>query len=215
MARCARTGRDRFRQPDVRGHGLSWARQIVSAVRCLLRYLQLEALSDFVLDDAVLSVAGPSSPPPLGIGRAEVEALLSSCDRQSAIGRRDYAILMLLCRLGLRGSEVIGLTLDDIDWRAAELVVVGKNGRRDRLPLHADIGEAVADYLRYGRPQPEDRAVFLRHCAPIRGLGATGSLRSILERSCARAGIAYVHPHRLRHTVATEMLRLPVGAVAR
>ena len=192
------------------GHGVSWARQIVSALRCLLRYLQLEGLSDFALDHAVLSVAGVSPPPPRGVGRADVDALLSSCDRESGIGRRDYAILMLLCRLGLRGGEAIGLTLDDIDWRAAEIVVVGKGGRRDRLPLQAEIGEALADYIHHGRPQVKDRAVFLRYCAPIRGLGATGSIRSILERACARAGIAYVHPHRLRHTVATEMLRAGV-----
>ena len=192
------------------GHGVSWARQIVSAVRCLLRYLQLEGLSDFALDDAVLAVAGVSPPPPRGIGAADVDALLSSCDRQSAIGRRDYAILVLLCRLGLRGGEAIGLTLDDIDWRAAEIVVAGKNGRRDRLPLQIEVGEALTDYLQHGRPKVDDRAVFLRHCAPIRGLGATGSIRSVLERACARAGIAYVHPHRLRHTVATEMLRAGV-----
>ena len=192
------------------GHGVSWARQIVSALRCLLRYLQLEGLSDFALDHAVLAVAGVSPPPPRGIGRADVDALLSSCDRQSTIGRRDYAILMLLCRLGLRGGEAIRLTLDDIDWRAAEIVVIGKGGRRDRLPLQAEVGEALADYLRHGRPQVNNRAVFLRQCAPIGGLGATGSIRSILDRACARAGIAYVHPHRLRHTVATEMLRAGV-----
>lgn len=193
-------------------HGVSWARQIVSALRCLLRYLQLEGLSDFALDHAVLAVAGVSPPPPSGIGRADAEALLLSCDRQSPLGRRDYAILMLLCRLGLRGGEAIGLTLDDIDWRAAEIVVVGKGGRRDRLPLQAEVGDALAGYLHHGRPQVnDDRAVFLRHCAPIRGLRATGSIRSILERACARAGIAYVNPHRLRHTVATEMLRAGVA----
>jgi integrase/recombinase XerD len=195
-----------FAERTCAGYGVSWARQIVSALRCLLRYLQLEGQSSFALDRAVLAVAGLSPQPPRGIGRADVEALLSSCDRQSAMGRRDYAILVLLCRLGLRGGEAIGLTLDDIDWRTAEIVVVGKNGRRDRLPLQAQAGEALADYLQQGRPPSDDRAVFLRHYAPIRRLGATGSIRSILERACARAGIAYVHPHRLRHTIATEML---------
>jgi site-specific recombinase XerD len=123
------------------------------------------------------------------------------------MGRRDYAILVLLCRLGLRGGEVVGLTLDDIDWRAGVVMVIGKGGRRDRLPLLADVGEALADYLRHGRPPTEDRAIFLRCCAPIRGLKATGSIRSILAGACARAGIAYVRPHRLRHTLASEMLR--------
>jgi integrase len=109
--------------------------------------------------------------------------------------------LVLLCRLGLRGGELIGLTLDDIDWRAGEIVVAGKGGRRDRLPLPADVGTALADYLQRGRPNVEDRFVFLRHYAPIRGIGETGTIRSVLARACARAGIAYANPHRLRHTV--------------
>jgi site-specific recombinase XerD len=181
-----------FTRRACQGQGVSWARQVVSAVRCLLRYLQLEGLTDLALD------------------QAEVEALLGSCDRQSAIGRRDYAILLLLCRLGLRGGEVIGLMLDDIGWRSGEIVVKGKGGRRDRLPLPADVGEALADYVCHGRPRTDDRAVFVRHCAPIRRIGETGTIRSVLARACERAGLAYVRPHRLRHTVATEMLRAGV-----
>lgn len=189
------------------GNGVSWARQVVSALRCLLRYLQLEGLTELALDQAVLAVAGVSSPPPQGISLAEVEMSLASCDRHSAMGRRDYAILILLCRLGLRGGEVVGLTLDDIDWRSGALVVAGKGGRRDRLPLLAEVGEALADYLHHGRPPTEDRAVFLCCNAPIRGLKETGSIRSVLAGACTRAGISYVRPHRLRHTLATELLR--------
>jgi site-specific recombinase XerD len=196
-----------FATRTCKGNGVSWSRQVVSALRCLLRYLILEGLTDLSLDQAVLSVAGVSPPPPQGIGPVEVEALLASCDRESVMGRRDYAMLVLLCRLGLRGGEVVRLTLDDIDWRAGVVVVVGKGGRRDRLPLLADVGEALSDYLHHGRPPIEDRAVFLRCCAPIVGLKATGSIRSILAGACTRAGIAYVHPHRLRHTLATDMLR--------
>lgn len=199
-----------FATRTCKGNGVSWSRQVVSALRCLLRYLALEGLTDLSLDQAVLSVAGVSPPPPQGIGLVEVEALLASCDRQSAMGRRDYAMLVLLCRLGLRGGEVVGLTLDDIDWRAGVVVVVGKGGRHDRLPLLADVGEALSDYLHHGRPPTEDRAIFLRCCAPIVGLKATGSIRSILAGACTRAGIAYVHPHRLRHTLATDMLRVGV-----
>jgi site-specific recombinase XerD len=196
-----------FATRTCKGNGVSWSRQVVSALRCLLRYLTLEGLTELSLDQAVLSVAGVSPPPPQGIGPVEVEALLKACDRQSAMGRRDYAMLVLMCQLGLRGGEVVRLTLDDIDWRAGVLVVVGKGGRRDRLPLLADVGEALSDYLHQGRPPTEDRAVFLRCCAPIVGLKATGSIRSILAAACIRAGIAYVHPHRLRHTLATDMLR--------
>jgi integrase/recombinase XerD len=200
-----------FATRTCRGRSLSSARAVVSALRCLLRFLRLEGLTELALDHAVLSVAGSSSSLPRGISSAEVTALLEATDRQSPLGCRDYAILVLLCRLGLRGGELIGLTLDDIDWRAGEIVVAGKGGRRDRLPLPADVGTALADYLKRGRPNVEDRFVFLRHYAPIRGIGETGTIRSVLARACARAGIAYANPHRLRHSVATEMLQAGVS----
>jgi integrase/recombinase XerD len=200
-----------FATRACRGRSLSSARAVVSALRCLLRFLRLEGLTELALDHAVLSVAGSSSSLPRGISSAEVTALLGATDRQSPLGCRDYAILVLLCRLGLRGGEVIGLTLDDVDWRAGEIVVTGKGGRRDRLPVPVDVGTALADYVHRVRPSVEDRAVFLRHCAPIRGISETGAIRSVLARACARAGIAYANPHRLRHTVATEMLRAGVS----
>jgi integrase/recombinase XerD len=191
--------------------GVSSARQVVSALRCLMRYLRLEGLTGLVLDEAVLSVAGWNPSLPRGISSAAVSALLGSCDRRRPIGRRDYAILMLLCRLGLRGGEVVGLTLDDIDWWAGEIVVAGKGGRRDRLPLPADVGAALVDYLRQDRPRVEDRAVFVRQFAPIRGLAGTGAIRSVLARACHQAGIPYANPHRLRHTLASEMLAAGVS----
>lgn len=199
-----------FTSRVCRGRGVSSARQVVSALRCLLRYVRLEGLTGLALDDAVLSVAGWNPSLPRGVSPAAVSALLGSCDRRRPIGRRDYAILMLLCRLGLRGGEVVGLTLDDIDWRAGEIVVVGKGGRRDRLPLPAEVGAALADYLRQGRPTVEHRAVFMRHIAPIRGLVGTGALRRVLARACHRAGIPYLSPHRLRHTLASQMLAVGV-----
>jgi integrase len=194
-----------------RGRGVSSARQVVSALRCLLRYVRLEGLTGLALDDAVLSVAGWNPSPPRGISPAAVRALLGSCDRRRPIGRRDYAILMLLCRLGLRGGEVVGLSLDDIDWRAGEIVVAGKGGRRDRLPLPADVGAALVDYLRHGRPRVTTRAVFVRQIAPIRPLAGTGALRRVLARACHRAGIPYASPHRLRHTLASQMLAAGVS----
>jgi len=193
------------------GRSLSSARQVVSALRCLLRYLRLEGLTELALDQAVWSVAGWNPSLPRGITTAEVAAILDSCERASAIGCRDYAMLLLLCRLGLRGGEVVGLELGDIDWRAGEIMVVGKGGRRDRLPVPADVGAALADYLQRGRPHTDSRRVFVRHYAPIRGLAQTGAVRAVLARACHRAGIAYVNPHRLRHTVASEMLRAGVS----
>ena len=125
----------------------------------------------------------------------------------SALGRRDYAIIILLLRLGLRRGEVAGLTLDDIDWRAGELVVRGKGGREDRLPLPADVGEAIAAYLRRGRPRERPAggvpARPRRRMMPI----ASGTVASTVRRACRRAGIAEVGSHRLRHTAACEMVQ--------
>jgi integrase len=131
---------------------------------------------------------------------------LGSCDRRQALGRRDYAIIILLLRLGLRRGEVAGLRLDDIDWRAGELVVRGKGARQDRLPLPADVGQAIAAYLRRGRPRSGRREVFLRAKAPYDPI-ASGTVASTVRRACKRAGIAEVGSHRLRHTAACEMVQ--------
>jgi integrase/recombinase XerD len=194
------------------GRGLSSCRQAVSALRSFLRYLRLEGVIDVALDDAVLSVAGWNPSLPRAISAQDVSRLLASCDRRRPIGRRDYAILLLLARLGLRGGEVVAMELGDIDWRAGEVLVRGKGRRHERLPLPAEVGEAVAAYLRRGRPHaPDCRRVFLRTAAPIGGFADTGALRGALARACARAGLAYLPPHRLRHTAATEMLRAGAG----
>jgi integrase/recombinase XerD len=198
------------------GRGLSSARQAVSALRSLLRWLQMEGHTEPGLAQAVLSVAGWSPNLPRAIEAGQAALLLSSCDRRRGLGRRDYAILSLLIRLGLRGGEVVRLELDDIDWRRGEILVRGKGRRQDRLPLPADVGEALAGYLKRGRPQSASRRVFLRHHAPFVGLAETGAIRGVLERACERAEVAYASPHRLRHTAATEMLRAgaPLSEIA-
>jgi site-specific recombinase XerD len=189
-----------------KGRGLSSCRQAVSALRSFLRFLQLEGLIDVALNHAVLSVAGWNPSLPRAISSEHVIRLLTTCDRRRAIGRRDYAILLLLAHLGLRGGEVVAMELGDVDWRAGVVTVRGKGRRRDRLPLPAEVGEALAAYLRRGRPAGGSRKLFLRCVAPHTGLADTGALRSVLERACARAGLPYLSPHRLRHTAATEML---------
>ena len=134
-------------------------------------------------------------------------ALLPGCDRGAAVGRRDVAILTLLARLGLRGGEVAALTLDDIDWHQGEIVVRGKGGRRDRLPLPADVGEALVAYLRAGRPAAAGcRALFLRVRAPVGALGTRG-VADVVRLAARRAGLPALGPHRLRHSAATAMLR--------
>jgi integrase len=125
------------------------------------------------------------------------------------------AIVLVLLRLGLRASEVARLGLDDIDWRCGEMTIRGKGGRNDQLPLPVEVGEAIAVYLRGGRPPSSSRYVFLTVTAPIRPLSSDG-VGSLVYRACERAGVARVGPHTLRRTLATETLRAgaPMSEVA-
>jgi integrase/recombinase XerD len=143
---------------------------------------------------------------PRAIGLHDVARLLASCDRRSTFGRRDFAVLSVLSRLGLRSGEVAALELADIDWRAGEIVIRGKGRRQERLPLPVDVGDAIAGWLRRGRPRCESTKVFTRVRAPHRGLSA-GGVTAIVAAACARAGLPAMRAHRLRHTAATEMLR--------
>ena len=142
---------------------------------------------------------------PQGISAGELDRLLAGCDRERAWGRRDYAVLIVLARLGLRAGEVAAMVLEDLDWRRGELIVHGKARRDEALPLPADVGEAIAGYLRSGRPEADSRSVFLRCRAPRRGLSSQG-VTNIVYRACDRAGIARIGAHRLRHTAASQML---------
>jgi integrase/recombinase XerD len=183
------------------------AKAIVCGLRSLLRYLYVAGHIDAQLEAAVPKVAGwRLATLPVTFGRAEVARLLASCDRRTTFGRRDYAVLALLARLGLRAGEVAGLQLVDLDWRAGELVVRGKGRREERLPLPADVGEALAGWLRRGRPCCGSPTVFTRVRAPHRPLSSSG-VSAIVRAACARAGLPELNAHRLRHTAATEMLR--------
>lgn len=198
---------DRFLTVECAGRPAGSASNVASSLRALLRFLHVEGLTDSPLDQAVL--AGPvrrGSSLPRAVGTATVERLLVSCDRRRAIGRRDYAVLVLLSRMGLRAGEVAGLELDDIHWRDGEMVVHGKGRRDERLPLPADVGEALAGYLARGRPRTGCRRVFVRVRAPFEGLGVS-TISAIVYRACDRAGLPRVGAHRLRHTTATELLR--------
>ena len=185
---------------------VSGARDLVCAVRSLLRYLHLAGLIDAPLVWAVPSVADLRDRTlPRGLEPAAVKKLLASCDRRRLIGRRDYAILLLLARLGLRAGEVAAIGLDDVDWRGGLLLVHGKGSRQDVLPLPVDVGEAIVSYLRR-RPRCECRALFLRVTAPREGLNRC-TVAWVVRAACDRAGLPRVGAHRLRHTAATEMLR--------
>ena len=186
--------------------GASRARNLVCAVRSLLRYLHVVGVIDTPLVWAVPSVADLRDRTlPRGLEPATVTRLLASRDRRTLIGRRDYAILLLRSRLGLRAGEVAAIGLDDIDWRAGLVLIRGKGSRQDVLPLPVEVGEAIVSYLRY-RPRCACRAVFVRVSAPREGLNRS-TVAWVVRAACDRAGLPRVGSHRLRHTAATETLR--------
>lgn len=186
------------------------AKLTATALRSFFRFLRLRGDITVDLAAAVPTVANwRLATLPKWIPPDEVEQLMESCDQRTAAGRRNFVILLLLARLGLRSAEVVALTLDDIDWEAGEISIRGKSRRSDRLPLPHDVGEALATYLRYGRPRCSTRQVFIRMKAPYRGFLGSAAVYSLVKRAFDRAGLAPVQkgPHLLRHSLATTMLR--------
>jgi integrase/recombinase XerD len=191
------------------GMGKGSAKLTVTALRSLLGFLHVEGLIGEPLGQHVPSVASwRLAGLPRALEPGQVAALLDSCDQGTSVGRRDFAMLTLLARLGLRAGEVAAMTLGDIDWRAGEITVRGKGARCERLPLPSDAGQAIAGYLRDGRPEPFEgaRQVFLRARAPHRALTA-GGVSGAVSTAGQRTGTGPVHAHRLRHSAATRMLQ--------
>jgi site-specific recombinase XerD len=186
------------------------AGKVVCGLRALLRFLHVQGLIAEPLAASVPAVARRREDLPRGLSSGEVRRLLDGCDRSTPAGRRDYAVLVLLSRLGLRCGEVAALELGDVDWRAGEVVIRGKGSRIDRLPLPGDVGQALVDYLRHGRPRGFGRTVFLTVCAPVTGI-SRATINDLLVRACKRAGMPPVGAHRLRHTVASELLSRGAG----
>lgn len=179
---------------------------VVGALRGFVRFLYATGAIDADLCGAVPSVAAMRYTGAIrAVDTETVSTMLDSCDRTTRLGRRNYAILVLMVRLGLRAVEVSRMRLDDIDWRAGEMVVHGKGGRSDRLPIPVDVGEALADYLRHGRPQTSCREVFVQAIGPAVGMSRNAVV--LVSRAVSvRAGLDVVASHRLRHTAATAML---------
>jgi len=193
----------------------------VAELRSLLRFLFLEGWTTSPLAVSIPPVAGwRDTTLPATLSRSQVEAIVAAHDTTTATGRRNYAIVLVLARLGLRAAEVGALQLEDVDWRAGQLIVRGKARRDDSLPLPADVGKAIAAYLTDGRPQTPCRAVFITRFAPLKEL-ASQSVSKIVYDASRRAGMdPPVCSHRLRHALATNMLaagvRLPdIGQVLR
>lgn len=200
----------RFVQRQVPRLHLKRAKLMTTALRSFLRYARYRGDITLDLAAAVPVVANWSMASiPRAIPAEQIRQLLVSIDRRTAVGRRDYAILLLLARLGLRSGEVALLELDDIDWNTGQLSVHGKNGQRSELPLPADVGKAIAAYLRHGRPHSISRRVFLRARALIVGFQGACGIGSIVRHSLQRAGIIAptMGAHQFRHGLATEMMR--------
>jgi site-specific recombinase XerD len=182
------------------------AQMTACALRSFLRFLHAEQMVKVPLADAVPAVAHRRlSGLPRVLTPSEIEALLGACDRSSPVGRRDFAVITVLHRLGLRCGEAAGLRLEDVDWRAGTLTIHGKGNRIDQLPLPVDVGRALVNYLRGGRPETPARTVFVQARAPFTALAPSG-IRCIVGRAARRAGLGTVHAHRLRHTAASRAL---------
>lgn len=199
-----------FIQRHAHDHGPFNARHLVSTTRLFMRYLHYKGLVETDLSLAVPKVARwRLSTLPKHLPAAQVRQVLRHCDRKTALGRRDYAILLLLARLGLRAGEIVKLRLEDIDWENARITVCGKGGKWAQLPLPADVAKAIARYLRHDRPRCVCRRLFIRDYAPVGGFGRSTSIAKIVQCALARAGVVSARKgaHLLRHSLATEMLR--------
>jgi site-specific recombinase XerD len=182
-------------------------------MRQFLRYLHYKGLTDTDLSLAVPAVARWSlSSLPKHLPAAQVRQVLRHCDQNTPLGRRNYAILLLLARLGLRAGEVVRLNLEDVDWENGLITVCGK-GKWAQLPMPADVAQAIARYLRRDRPRCACRRLFIRDYAPVGGLHGTAAIGSIVKRALTRAGVesARKGAHLLRHSLATDMLRKGVS----
>lgn len=186
------------------------AKLLVTALRSFLHYLLYHGEISLDLAACVPTVPNWSkSTLPKFLPPGTVQRVLNRCDRQTSLGRRDYAILLLLARLGLRAGEVVALNLEDIDWETGLMIVHGKGGRSTQMPLPSDVGEAIAAYLRNGRPHCLSRRVFIRAKAPLVGFASSVAICFIVMRALERAGVesARKGAHLFRHTLACDLLR--------
>ncbi|MBL8238139.1 MAG: site-specific integrase [Bryobacterales bacterium] len=183
---------------------------MTTALRSFLQFARYRGAIGMDLAACVPAVANwKLSAIPRAIPLSQVELVLASIDRKTVMGRRDYAILLILARLGLRSSEIKTLTLEDLDWQQGFITVRGKAGRYSQLPLPVDVGEAIADYLRHGRPTVSSRCLFVRLRAPLGGFKGQCGVGSVVRHALERAGIdaARKGAHQFRHALASQMLR--------
>jgi site-specific recombinase XerD len=209
----------RISQEDViryiERHARDWSAESGKAMcwslRAFLRYLHHRGLNPLALAGCVPSIRRwKFASLPTYLSAAQVRKALSSCDRATTLGLRDYAILMMLAKLGMRAGEIAALTLDDMDWRTGEMLIHAKGRQRAGMPIPPDVGAAVVAYLRDGRPKSSCRRLFLRTPAPNVGFASGCAITMIAKAALDRAGIrGYAHQgaHIFRHSLATELLR--------
>ena len=184
---------------------------MTAPLRSLLRYLLTRGRLSRPLAGAVPPVARwRLASLPVRVDTASVTALLAVFDRTSELGSRNYAIVVLLARLGLRAGEAAGLTLDDVNWRGGTITIRGKGGRRDELPLVWDAGEAIAAYLGVRPPGDSCRTLFVTAVPPRHGL-TRQAIADVVRRGCVTAGVPEAGPHRLRHALASDLLAAGAG----
>jgi site-specific recombinase XerD len=182
---------------------------MVTTLRSFCRFLLQRGYINVDFADAIPSIANwRMNEFPRYLDQETVESLLASCDQCTAVGQRDYAILLLLARLGLRAGEVVALTLDDIDWETGVFTVNGKGKRLAELPLPREVGKALVNYLCKSRPRCSARQVFIRIRAPHKGFSTSAAIDDVVRRSLVRVGLDldFKGAHLLRHSLATTML---------
>jgi len=200
----------KFMQDQAHQLSSGRAKLLVTGLRSFLRYLRHQGEISLDLAECVPPVAiWYLSTVPKFLPVGTVQQIVDGCERDSADGKRNYAVLLLLARLGLRACEIVALNLEDIDWDNGRITIRCKGGRWAQLPIPADVGEAIAVYLRSGRPRCVCRRVFLRHRAPLRGFAHCITVSTIVRRALIRSGIdsARKGAHLFRHTLATDLLR--------
>jgi len=193
----------------TKGKSRSAVKEVVSVTRVFLRYLIAQGRCRTGMDDAVPTFAmWRLSALPRYLPPADIERVIASCNRDTAVGLRDRAAVLLLARLGLRAGDILNMDLEHIDWMDASIRVSGKSRTEVKLPLTQEVGDAVLEYLRRGRPPTTDPHVFVTMQAPVGPLH-TSSVSAIVARAIARAGIEsrFRGAHVLRHSAATDMLR--------
>jgi len=189
---------------------LSHAQRMVTAIRSYLRFLKFRG--DIRIDVTGGALAFPNwrgTKLPETLTTDQVKSLFRTCNRKTAVGRRDYALLLLLARTGLRAGEVFKLRLQDIDWECGEMVIHGKGRRQATIPLMQDVGSALADYLKNGRPKCQAPQLFVRAVAPYRAFNRPGTISTIVRVATLRAGLKTKckGAHLLRRTIATHALQ--------